>query len=128
NSMWYQDIADRVYIGETINSNFNYNRLLRVIADEIYRAILFMNYLIFSTIIYIIPKIGPFCSFIYFCCIYSFYIFVLVIYFISLLLCFIFTSLTFFVNVFFSSGIFALFFTIISKSINNNNNTIIHKH
>ena len=78
NAMWYQEIADRAYqlqFGQPVNSHLTYNRMLRLIADEIYRAILFMNYLVFATIIHILPIIGPIISFMYFCWIYAYYSF-----------------------------------------------------
>jgi etoposide-induced 2.4 mRNA len=80
NAVWYQEIADRAYrlqFGQPVNSTsqLTYGRMLRLVADEIYRAILFMNYLIFATIIYILPIIGPIISFMYFCWIYAYYSF-----------------------------------------------------
>jgi etoposide-induced 2.4 mRNA len=110
--------------------------MLQLIADEIYRAILFMNYLIFATIIYILPIVGPIISFIYFCWIYAYYSFEYKwinqgwklekrieyfeerwAYFAGF--GFTFTVITFFVDQFLSAGVFALFFPIYIIMANN---------
>jgi etoposide-induced 2.4 mRNA len=128
NAVWYQEIADRVYrlqFGQPVNSPL-------LIADEIYRAILFMNYLIFATIIYVLPIVGPIISFTYFCWIYAYYSFEYKwinqgwklekrieyfeekwAYFAGF--GFTFTAITFFVDHFLSAGVFALFFPLVSK-------------
>ncbi|CAG8547198.1 6137_t:CDS:10, partial [Dentiscutata heterogama] len=130
NAMWYQEIADRafrMYYGPPINSRRTYPRALKVMADEIYRALLFMNYLIVATLVYVIPVIGPIISFMYFCWIYAYYSFEYKwinqgwsleqrigyfeerwSYFAGF--GFLFTVITFFVDQFLSAGVFALFF------------------
>ncbi|CAG8655087.1 878_t:CDS:2, partial [Acaulospora morrowiae] len=78
NAMWYQEIADHAYrllYGRPIDSKLTYTRLLQNVANDIYRAILFMNYLTVATIIYAIPVFGPLVSFMYFCWIYAYYSF-----------------------------------------------------
>ncbi|EXX63360.1 EI24-domain-containing protein [Rhizophagus irregularis] len=139
NAVWYQEIADRAYqlqFGQPVNSHFTYNRMLRLMADEIYRAILFMNYLVFATIIHIIPFIGPIISFISFCWIYAYYSFEYKwinkgwklekrieyfeerwAYFAGF--GFTFTVITFFVDQFLSAGVFALFFPLYIIMANN---------
>ncbi|CAG8728527.1 36070_t:CDS:2, partial [Gigaspora margarita] len=55
NAIWYQEIADkafRMYHGPPINSRRTYPSILNVMAGEIYRALLFMNYLIVATLVY----------------------------------------------------------------------------
>ncbi|CAG8441636.1 16407_t:CDS:2 [Acaulospora morrowiae] len=78
NAMWYQEIADHAYrqlYGRPIDSKLTYTRLLQNVANDIYRAILFMNYLTVATIAYAIPVFGPLISFMYFCWIYAYYSF-----------------------------------------------------
>ncbi|CAG8461328.1 650_t:CDS:2 [Paraglomus occultum] len=78
NAMWYQQIADRAYrikYGQPSNQQLTYSRLPKVVADEIYRALLLMNYLIVATLVYVIPIIGPALSFMFICWIYAFYSF-----------------------------------------------------
>ncbi|CAG8556633.1 19966_t:CDS:10, partial [Cetraspora pellucida] len=140
NAMWYQEIADRAYRlyhgRPPINSNRTYPRALKVIADEIYRALLFMNYLMVATIVYVIPVIGPIMSFMYFCWIYAYYSFEYKwinqgwsleqrigyfeerwSYFAGF--GFMFTVITFFVDQFLSAGVFALLFPLYIIMANN---------
>ncbi|RHZ60299.1 hypothetical protein Glove_355g73 [Diversispora epigaea] len=139
NAIWYQEIADRAYrlqYGQPINSKLTYNRLIRVIAGEIYRAILFMNYLVVATIVYIVPIFGPLISFMYFCWIYAYYSFEYKwinkgwtleqrieyfeerwSYFAGF--GFTFTAITFFVDQFLSAGVFALLFPLYIIMANN---------
>ncbi|CAG8831098.1 28013_t:CDS:2, partial [Racocetra persica] len=109
---------------------------LRVMADEIYRALLFMNYLMVATIVYVIPVIGPIISFMYFCWIYAYYSFEYKwinqgwsleqrigyfeerwSYFAGF--GFMFTVITFFVDQFLSAGVFALLFPLYIIMANN---------
>ncbi|CAG8575766.1 6516_t:CDS:2, partial [Diversispora eburnea] len=128
-ALTYQ-IADRAYrlqYGQPINSKLTYNRLIRVIAGEIYRAILFMNYLVVATVIYIVPIFGPLISFMYFCWIYAYYRWTLEqrieyfeerwSYFAGF--GFTFTAITFFVDQFLSAGVFALLFPLYIIMANN---------
>lgn len=130
NAIWYQEIADkafRMYHGPPINSRRTYPSILNVMAGEIYRALLFMNYLIVATLVYVVPIIGPIISFMYFCWIYAYYSFEYKwinqgwsleqrigyfeerwSYFAGF--GFLFTVITFFVDQFLSAGVFALFF------------------
>ncbi|CAG8799488.1 18024_t:CDS:2, partial [Dentiscutata erythropus] len=105
NAIWYQEIADRafrMYYGPPINSRRTYPRALKVMADEIYRALLFMNYLIVATLVYkwinqgwsLEQRIG------YFEERWSYFAG----------FGFLFTVITFFVDQFLSAGVFALFF------------------
>ncbi|CAG8614111.1 10982_t:CDS:2 [Funneliformis mosseae] len=139
NAMWYQEIADHAYQihhGNPVNSQWTYNRALGLIAAEIYRAVLFMNYLFFATTIYILPIVGPIISFIFFCWIYAYYSFEYKwinrgwkleqriqyfeekwAYFAGF--GFTFTVLTFFIDQFLSAGVFALFFPLYIIMANN---------
>ncbi|KAJ1990379.1 hypothetical protein H4R33_001741 [Dimargaris cristalligena] len=78
NAIWYQEIADRVYSmrgGEPTHQPITYSGLLQSIASEIYRILLFFTYVVWASLIYLIPWVGPVASFIYFCWIYAFYCF-----------------------------------------------------
>ncbi|KAG9291658.1 hypothetical protein G9A89_022077 [Geosiphon pyriformis] len=139
NAMWYQQIADRAYTlqyDKPPNLKLTYNRFLMQLADEIYRAFLFMNYLCVSTLVYLVPFIGPLISFMLICWIYAFYSFEYKwinkgwnleqrinyfeerwAYFAGF--GFLFTLVTFFVNQFLSASIFAMAFPIYIIMANN---------
>ncbi|KAJ1975954.1 hypothetical protein H4R35_002909 [Dimargaris xerosporica] len=62
NSVWYQEIADRVYTmrgGEAVRHSITYSRMLQNLASEIYRILLFFTYIVWASAIYMIPYIGP---------------------------------------------------------------------
>ncbi|KAJ3191789.1 Etoposide induced 2.4 mRNA [Irineochytrium annulatum] len=66
NSYWYQAIADRSFAilrGERVTHPRTYDRLLKRIADESYRALLLFNYLATAAAMYSVPVVGPFLSF-----------------------------------------------------------------
>ncbi|KAJ1929590.1 hypothetical protein IWQ60_001020 [Tieghemiomyces parasiticus] len=78
NAIWYQEIADRVYTmrgGEPSRAPLTYSGMLQNIASEIYRILLFFTYVVWASLIYLVPYVGPLGSFIYFCWIYAFYCF-----------------------------------------------------
>ncbi|KAI8051193.1 etoposide-induced protein 2.4-domain-containing protein [Syncephalis plumigaleata] len=78
NSTWYQKVADHAYClreGKSVNTQISFDRLVNRITDEVYRTLLFFNYLVFVSLIYTLPLIGPFASFIYTCWIAAFYSF-----------------------------------------------------
>ncbi|CAG8483119.1 5279_t:CDS:2 [Paraglomus brasilianum] len=78
NAIWYQQIADKAYslcYGQPVVRKMSYFRIPRIIADEVYRALLVMNYVAIAILVYGIPLIGPVVSFIFFCWIYAFYSF-----------------------------------------------------
>ncbi|CAG8651569.1 4644_t:CDS:2, partial [Ambispora leptoticha] len=117
NAIWYQEIADRAYRmyhgRPPINSHRTYPRALRVMADEIYRALLFMNYLMVATIVFeykwinqgwsLEQRIG------YFEERWSYFAG----------FGFMFTVITFFVDQFLSAGVFALLFPLYIIMANN---------
>ncbi|KAJ1967012.1 hypothetical protein IWQ62_002114 [Dispira parvispora] len=78
NAIWYQEIADRVYTmrgGEPTRNPLTYSTMLRNVASEIYRILLFFTYVVWTSLIYLVPVIGPAISFILCCWLYAFYSF-----------------------------------------------------
>ncbi|KAI9593392.1 etoposide-induced protein 2.4-domain-containing protein [Syncephalis fuscata] len=78
NSIWYQKVADHAYClreGKTASAQISFDRLVNRITDEVYRTLLFFNYIIFVSLVYTLPLIGPLASFLYTCWIAAFYCF-----------------------------------------------------
>lgn len=86
NNLWYQEIADiSCKISSTkATSKLSYKkykacikfeRFVSVIADEIYRVLLFMNFLIQTLALYLIPYVGPILTFTALSFVYAFYSF-----------------------------------------------------
>ncbi|KAI8815706.1 etoposide-induced protein 2.4-domain-containing protein [Fimicolochytrium jonesii] len=78
NAMWYQKIAERsfrVQVGKPVTVAFSYQRLITLLTSESYRALLLLNFLIQSALVYFIPIFGPPLSFVCFCWSASFYAF-----------------------------------------------------
>ncbi|RKP07618.1 etoposide-induced protein 2.4-domain-containing protein, partial [Thamnocephalis sphaerospora] len=78
NSLWYQKVADHAYRlreGRSASAQISYDRLVNRLTDEVYRALLFFNYVVFATMAYAIPLVGPLLSFAYACWIAAFYSF-----------------------------------------------------
>jgi etoposide-induced 2.4 mRNA len=49
--------------------------MVSIVSDEIYRSILFLSYLVITALVYFVPKVGAFVSFILMCWIYAYYSF-----------------------------------------------------
>ncbi|RKP27300.1 etoposide-induced protein 2.4-domain-containing protein [Syncephalis pseudoplumigaleata] len=78
NAIWYQKVADHAYClreGKSANAHISFDRLVNRITDEVYRTLLFFNYLVFVSCIYTLPLIGPLASFVYTSWIAAFYSF-----------------------------------------------------
>eukprot|EP00164_Ancoracysta_twista_P003408 GFYU01004548.1.p1 GENE.GFYU01004548.1~~GFYU01004548.1.p1 ORF type:complete len:318 (-),score=65.85 GFYU01004548.1:61-1014(-) len=78
NSMTYYEIADQAYKIKSGGPNvapFDYTKMVKRVADEMYRALLFLNYLIMVLMFYIVPYVGGILMFMGFCWLYAYYCF-----------------------------------------------------
>ncbi len=78
NTGWYMDISKRAYllqVGKPIASKTSYSGVLSLISDEIYRTILLLNFMAVPSVLHLIPKIGPWMTFVGFCWVSAIYCF-----------------------------------------------------